>query len=168
MLPLSLLVLRSILRSLLSRPIEEGMEPESPLPDRPSSTKEANKVAESRRNRAGEVVGVEEENGEAGEAGEGRRDGASELLEVAEIKNAEVGKVADRRRDCARHGSVESRPGRVRLTTRPVEGSQATPSHLQQSVEALHVLRRPDGSEVMLDLTARRAERSTGLQAEDV
>lgn len=61
----------------------------------------------------------------------------------------------------------EKRPGRVRLTTRPVEGSQPMPSHLQQSVVAFQVVRRPEGSEVMLDLTARRAMRSMGLQAED-
>ena len=63
-------------------------------------------------------------------------------------------------------GSSKS-PGRVRLTTRPMELSHAMPSHLQQSVVAFQVLRSPHGSETMLDLNARRADWSMGLQAEE-
>lgn len=55
----------------------------------------------------------------------------------------------------------EVKPGRVRLTTRPVAGSHAMPAHsVQQSVVRSQVCRRPKGSVVMLALNASKVVRS--------
>lgn len=66
-------------------------------------------ISKSLRNRSGEVVGVEKEDGEFGKVAKRRRNLAGELFEGAEVKDTEGSKAAESRGDGAGHGGVNDR-----------------------------------------------------------